>query len=190
MAYQYQKDLDLPSTESGADDPYRSMFENLTGIKLLKPPRRLAAYNVYSKHNFDTHLKPLVDARCASEPKKKRVNIVHEITRAEYSKLTDEEKEGYEQEAKRMHAEALAEYEMKRIAPPSRLPEDQQWQVEFWYILYDTFPESVFKTRCIQGLVKFVQPILDQLSDHLGWKVSLVAGGPEPADGGRLNIVG
>jgi hypothetical protein len=43
--------------------------------------------------------------------------------------------------------------------------------------------------RCIQGLVNFAQPILDMICDATGWKCTLVAGGPEPAHGGRLNII-
>ena len=43
--------------------------------------------------------------------------------------------------------------------------------------------------RCIQGLVQFAQPILDLICEATGWKCSLIAGGPEPAHGGWLNII-
>jgi len=43
--------------------------------------------------------------------------------------------------------------------------------------------------RCIQGLVRFAQPILDLISEATGWKTTLLAGGPEPAHGGRLNVI-
>jgi len=43
--------------------------------------------------------------------------------------------------------------------------------------------------RCIQNLTKFVQPILDGICAVTGWKVSLIAGGPEPSQGGRLNMI-
>ena len=33
-----------------------------------------------------------------------------------------------------------------------------------------------------------MQPILDMLADHSGWAVTLIAGGPQPADGGRLHM--
>ena len=36
---------------------------------------------------------------------------------------------------------------------------------------------------------KFVAPFLDMLGEATGLKVSLFAGGPEPADGGRLNLI-
>ena len=41
----------------------------------------------------------------------------------------------------------------------------------------------------IESLRRFVEPILDLIAEHTGWKVTLIAGGPEPADGGHLNIV-
>jgi hypothetical protein len=42
---------------------------------------------------------------------------------------------------------------------------------------------------CIQGLAKFVQPILDLISTHTGFQVTMLARGPEPADGGHLNVI-
>lgn len=33
------------------------------------------------------------------------------------------------------------------------------------------------------------QPILDLICAHTGMKATLLVGGPEPADGGRLNII-
>ena len=44
-------------------------------------------------------------------------------------------------------------------------------------------------SRVLEGLTKLVQPILDLLAEHTGWKMSLFAGGPEPADAGRLNMI-
>ena len=43
--------------------------------------------------------------------------------------------------------------------------------------------------RCIQGLVRFAQPILNLISEATGWKTTLLAGRPEPAHGGRLNVI-
>lgn len=42
---------------------------------------------------------------------------------------------------------------------------------------------------CIQGLATFVQPILDGIAAYTGFQVTMLAGGPEPADGGRLNVL-
>ena len=35
----------------------------------------------------------------------------------------------------------------------------------------------------------FAQPIIDLLADHSRWSVTLIAGGPQPADAGRLHMV-
>ena len=43
---------------------------------------------------------------------------------------------------------------------------------------------------CIQALTRFVLPILDLICDATGWKATLLTGGPEPAHGGRLNMIG
>jgi len=34
-----------------------------------------------------------------------------------------------------------------------------------------------------------MQPILDKICDATGWKATFLAGGPEPAHDGRLNIL-
>jgi len=43
--------------------------------------------------------------------------------------------------------------------------------------------------RCIEAMPRFVAPFLDMLGEATGLKVSLFAGGPEPANGGRLNLI-
>lgn len=43
--------------------------------------------------------------------------------------------------------------------------------------------------RAIQALVKLIQPILDGVCEATGWKCSFFAGGPEPAQGGLLNVL-
>lgn len=59
--------------------------------------------------------------------------------------------------------------------------------------LYSLCVESMYLIdcvhRCIEAMAKFVTPFLDMLGEATGWKVSLFAGGPEPADDGRLNLI-
>ena len=43
--------------------------------------------------------------------------------------------------------------------------------------------------RCIEHLATFMQPILDGVFAAMGWPCTLIAGGPEPADAGQLNIL-
>ena len=55
--------------------------------------------------------------------------------------------------------------------------------------LYLAFIWLITIYRCIQGLVRFAQPILDLISEATSWKTTLLAGGPEPAHEGRLNVI-
>lgn len=43
--------------------------------------------------------------------------------------------------------------------------------------------------RSIEGLVGVVQPFLDLVCRYTGMKATMIVGGPEPADRGRLNII-
>jgi len=49
---------------------------------------------------------------------------------------------------------------------------------------------SHFRYRCIEGLTAFAQPILDLICQHTGMVGSMFLMGPEPADGGRINVIG
>ncbi|EDR08989.1 uncharacterized protein LACBIDRAFT_296646 [Laccaria bicolor S238N-H82] len=71
--------------------------------------------------------------------------------------------------AKKEGDEKLNEWKNKLSAPPSTDPEDRQ--------------------RCIAALPNFAQPILDLIHTHTNMQATLIVGGPEPADGGRLNII-
>ena len=43
--------------------------------------------------------------------------------------------------------------------------------------------------RCILSLPKFAQSILDLICEATGMKGSMFFGGPEPAQGGRLQLI-
>ncbi|KAF8907255.1 hypothetical protein CPB84DRAFT_1843965 [Gymnopilus junonius] len=60
-------------------------------------------------------------------------------------------------------------WEAEVSGPPSAAPQDHQ--------------------RCILGLIHFMHPILDLVCEATGWKASFIAGGPEPAHEGKLNII-
>ncbi|KAF9522755.1 hypothetical protein CPB83DRAFT_899379 [Crepidotus variabilis] len=49
--------------------------------------------------------------------------------------------------------------------------------------------DAAERQQIINRLPAFAQPILDLMAEYTGWKMTLVAGGPEPADNGRLNVV-
>ncbi|KDR65397.1 hypothetical protein GALMADRAFT_81901, partial [Galerina marginata CBS 339.88] len=86
-----------------------------------------------------------------------------------FAKLEKSEQADWRAVAKDEHDVAMAAWEVDNNGVCSTVPADRQ--------------------RCIQGLVKFAQPILDLICEATGWKATLIAGGPEPANDGRLNIV-
>lgn len=55
--------------------------------------------------------------------------------------------------------------------------------------LFVSFALTDLCFRCIGRLSGFAQPFLDLICEHTGMKATLLVGGPEPADGGRLNII-
>jgi len=105
-----------------------------------------------------------------------------------FERLDKDEKEQWEAQAKEEHHELLTKWEDDTTKPPSTDPADRQRYVPFMcYILL--YPFSDHLLRCIQGLASFAKPILDLICEATGWKASLIAGGPEPAHEGRLNII-
>ncbi|KAF9539374.1 hypothetical protein CPC08DRAFT_651195 [Agrocybe pediades] len=86
-----------------------------------------------------------------------------------FDKLSTEEQMTFEQEARDEYDAELAQWKEDMSGPMSQAPESRQ--------------------RCIQGLVHFIQPVLDMVADATGWKCTFIAGGPEPAHGGRLNVI-
>ena len=51
------------------------------------------------------------------------------------------------------------------------------------------FPDFLIGFRCIDRIATVVQPALDRIAEYTGMKVSLIMGGPEPADRGELNVI-
>ncbi|KAF9471899.1 hypothetical protein BDN70DRAFT_819435 [Pholiota conissans] len=100
---------------------------------------------------------------------RQKAGIRTQIYKEAYDSLDKEERDEWDNKAVKQYEDALAQYERALDAPPSTTPEDRQ--------------------RIITGLPKFTQPILDMIADYTGWKATLIAGGPEPADNGRLNMV-
>ncbi|KAF8199484.1 hypothetical protein BJ912DRAFT_844898 [Pholiota molesta] len=86
-----------------------------------------------------------------------------------YAALDDEEKEEWKKQAKEEHKASVAAWKRDTEGSFPTDPADRQ--------------------RCIYGLVNFMQPILDLICEATGWKATFIAGGPEPAHGGRLNVI-
>ncbi|KJA13205.1 hypothetical protein HYPSUDRAFT_151852, partial [Hypholoma sublateritium FD-334 SS-4] len=86
-----------------------------------------------------------------------------------FEELPPNEQREWAEKAEDEHHEALKKIAEPLDTGPSTTPQDRQ--------------------RIIECFPQFIEPILDLIADHTGWKLSLIAGGPEPADGGRLGIL-
>ncbi|KAF9471141.1 hypothetical protein BDN70DRAFT_820400, partial [Pholiota conissans] len=100
---------------------------------------------------------------------RKKIGVRNKIYKEAYDELDDDEKAECEARSQAEYDDAMAKLEAVLNGNASTKPEDRQ--------------------RVIEGLPKFVQPIIDLVAEHTGWKVTVIAGGPEPADNGRLNMI-
>ncbi|KAF8971656.1 hypothetical protein BDZ97DRAFT_1650694 [Flammula alnicola] len=128
-------------------------------------PYRALLYKLTGKESNRPRLKPPVNGIQRSGLASLREKIVREL----FAKLPEDERRRWRQTATREHGEAEKAWKKEMESPPSTSPEDRQ--------------------RCIMGLVRFAQPILDMICEATGWKATLIAGGPEPAHDGRLNVI-
>ncbi|KDR65402.1 hypothetical protein GALMADRAFT_148715 [Galerina marginata CBS 339.88] len=170
LAYQYMKDHDINPKESGAQNPYQALLSKLTGKDIGRPRQKLAI-NLWRQTKRDL-IESNAKARAQATNTSTRMGLApirEKIAREMFNKLDDLEQRRWKDEVLREHRVAIAEWKKEMAKDTSTAPEDRQ--------------------RCIMGLVQFVQPILDLLCDATGWKATLIAGGPEPAHDGRLNII-
>ncbi|KAK7022731.1 SERTA domain-containing protein 3 [Paramarasmius palmivorus] len=86
-----------------------------------------------------------------------------------FNALPEDEKEYWKSEVEKDFQQRLQKYE-----------EDKKKEVPTDPVAYQ---------RCIEQISPFVTPILNGMAKRTGWCFTLLCGGPEPRDGGRLNIV-
>ncbi|KAK0474668.1 hypothetical protein EDD18DRAFT_1090485 [Armillaria luteobubalina] len=86
-----------------------------------------------------------------------------------YNALPDEEKKEWMKRSENEHTTALAEWEANKNRKASSDPIKIQ--------------------KCIHNLSQFMHPILDQVAKATNGKLTLLWGGPEPIDGGHLNVI-
>ncbi|KAK7032452.1 SERTA domain-containing protein 3 [Paramarasmius palmivorus] len=97
------------------------------------------------------------------------VRVRQEVIKKEYDALPPDKRQGYEEASKTDFDLRLKAYQASQSAG------------------YSTDPQS--RQDCINRLPAFVQPILDGIVATTGMHCTLLVGGPEPADMGRLNVV-
>ncbi|RDB23228.1 hypothetical protein Hypma_009709 [Hypsizygus marmoreus] len=170
MAYQYHKDCDIAARDSGVQEAYEFLLGKISGKGVKKPSRR-AAMNLWkesaeNKKIWEAEVRRRVGEGMSS---KQLASIRIKALSHVFNALTAEEKRDWANLAEEEHRLAVEAFEQRMKNP---FPSD---------------PAS--RQNCIEGLIKLITPVLDLIRDATGWKVSLLAGGPEPADGGRLNII-
>ncbi|KAK7018820.1 SERTA domain-containing protein 3 [Paramarasmius palmivorus] len=101
--------------------------------------------------------------------KKAFVRVRQEVIKKEYDSLSPEDKKSWE--------DAVQEDWDKRVAE-HKASLDRGFSTE---------PQA--RQDCIARLPSFIQPILNGITEATGMHCTLVVGGPEPADMGRLNVV-
>ncbi|KAK7041912.1 SERTA domain-containing protein 3 [Paramarasmius palmivorus] len=95
------------------------------------------------------------------------VAVRQEVLKREFETWKEEDKEIWRKKAQEIQNERVEKCKQLKSAPYSTTPEDRQ--------------------RAIDRLGPFITPILEGMAEATGWKFTLIGGGPEPIDGGRLN---
>ncbi|KAF9553007.1 hypothetical protein CPC08DRAFT_767853 [Agrocybe pediades] len=171
LSYQYMKDHDLDPKDSGLHNPYHTLFYKLTG-RAVNRPRRKPAINVWRRaHNQEIEDATKVEVLKRGAKKSEVASLREKAARKLYDKLSSEEQMTFEQQARDEYDVDLARWKEDMDGPLSQSPESRQQYVH-------------------TGSHTFMQPILDMASEAMGqWKCMFIAGGPEPAHRGRLNVL-
>ncbi|KAL0568468.1 SERTA domain-containing protein 3 [Marasmius crinis-equi] len=168
-----------------AQNPYNLLLAQLTGMTFKTKPCQIAAANLWAKENTDIVNKSLAEKRGkrAAEKEKEKgkgkgkdktenqeiPKMWKDVVSEAWSKLSNEEKSVFQIRAKEIFDAEMKAWETKVTSPPPTNPRSRQ--------------------NAINNLAKFVTPILKGIAEQTGWHVSLVAGGPEPLDSGRINVM-
>ncbi|KDR66329.1 hypothetical protein GALMADRAFT_232569 [Galerina marginata CBS 339.88] len=169
IIYRHEKDLGT-TKEPDPEDPITILTCRLTGTSAFKP-RKPVASNLWAKANKSAVDGAFAIANKGSSLKSGRVNIAvrQETARALFRGLPDFDQQYWSLKANQEHRRLIQDWEETISRPASTDPEARQ--------------------KCIDGITAFMQPILDLVFEFTGMPTTFMMGGPEPADGGRLNII-
>ncbi|KAG6848978.1 hypothetical protein H0H93_012308 [Arthromyces matolae] len=157
------------SKAGGVSDPYAAVKRKFLGISANKP-RKLAAHNIWRRSNAE-QVEAEVRRRSngAKIIKKEVLTKYDQATMALFKIISEDEQAQFKALAEQEHSEDLEKWK-----------EDQK-------LIISTDPAA--RQCAIEHVPTFIQPILDVLQEVTGWRWHLMGGGPEPADGGRLNVM-
>ncbi|KAK0441996.1 uncharacterized protein EV420DRAFT_1485436 [Desarmillaria tabescens] len=152
-----------------ADDPYNHFLTRFTGQSTAKPHRR-TPYNLWCEihgKDIEQELETMVNQGELTE--KQKPGRCQKMRSDRYCDLSEEERDEWLQRSEQEHATAM---EAWRAGGNGKVPDD---------------PLDIQK--CIDRLPEFIQPIIDIVVECTRGKLVLLWGGPEPRDGGHLNVV-
>ncbi|PPQ73280.1 hypothetical protein CVT26_015231, partial [Gymnopilus dilepis] len=149
------------------NDPMTVFTLRLMGKDAARP-RKSTDYNLWANDNKSA----VEEAYSAAGVKSAGMDLKTrtEVTRKLFAKESESVRKAYAQRAQEEHEDTIKQWEEACQRPASIAPESHQ--------------------ICIDGIATTMQPALDALAEFTGMRVTLLAGGPEPAAGGRLNIIG
>ncbi|KAL0568245.1 SERTA domain-containing protein 3 [Marasmius crinis-equi] len=167
----YDKD-NASTMKMGDKHPFSALLAQLSEGKDAKQgkPRKNSAAQEWGAAN-----KAFIDAKLQERKKANKTKqtsvpmLYNEVLRDEFKKLSEAEQKEWAEKATSNHAAATTAWKERMNAPPSQKPEDRQ--------------------ACINRLGDFCKPILEGICERTGMIATLVIGGPEPQDGGRINAL-
>ncbi|KAF9533124.1 hypothetical protein CPB83DRAFT_903106 [Crepidotus variabilis] len=134
-----------------------------------RPPRNIAPAFVW-RQSHSEEIAAQVNQRALAEGRSRKsfAPLREKVVKEMYAALPQEEKEKWSAKAKEQHEEDLTKWNKELKRPPSEELNDRQ--------------------SSIKVLPDFLQFLVEAVGERTGWQASIIAGGPEPASGGRLNI--
>ncbi|KAF9552566.1 hypothetical protein CPC08DRAFT_714521 [Agrocybe pediades] len=162
----------LDPADSSTSNPFIPFINKLAGNVGVPRPRKKTAMNVWRvsrRAEIENKLKEQIVAQ--SIPRRMVASHREKIAKEMFAQLPKEVQDQWEAQAAQEHAIEMEKWNdlVKGEVQISTSLEDRQ--------------------KYIQGVGQFMQPILDLICKSTGWKATLIAGGPDPAHGGRLNMV-
>ncbi|KAG6905498.1 hypothetical protein DXG01_002373 [Tephrocybe rancida] len=170
LAYQFWKDCERAAMDFDVQDAFLALLQQLTGKGFTKPRRNLASNHWQA---MDKN-RALVDAELVRQmnlvcTRKMRAGMRAQVVSDLFKALAPSIRKEWNDFSQEQHHNAVDEWKVKVDAPLSEDPAEIQ--------------------KYIKAVVPFMQKILELVSKLTEMKTLFMAGGPKPADGGRLNVI-